>query len=261
MIEDYVERLEEDAAEITTKIERLYHDAEKTRKVSSSSPFTPSSRGSSKLIWSEPEGKTKALQNDLRGEYESWYARAEELVSSHFPQRLDEFQSTRREVKEYIKMNKNAKLDPERYVNRATDFFAEQRNVVKAIPGKVEAERLNLRRQISDTFSKEELQQARELLDEELFRASGVLSGIALENHLQLECDEVELDYKHDDGIARLAQILYEGGEISSTTLSNIETLGQIRNDCAHANQQEPNKHKVGKLIEDTEDYIRGRGI
>jgi hypothetical protein len=82
-----------------------------------------------------------------------------------------------------------------------------------------------------------------------------------LERHLQLESDEADLDYSHSDGISSLAQTLYEGDEINSTTLSNLETLGKIRNDCAHANPQQPEEHKVKKLIEDTEDYIRGRGI
>lgn len=262
VVESYVEQLEEDADQIVSKIERLYHEAEKGYELTRGNhPVGAAQRGDAKQVWEDPEGETRELQDDLRAEYESWYARAEELVSTHLPQRLDEFERRRTDVKEYIKLEKNAKFDPEKYVSSASDYFAEQRNVVKAIPGKVEAEKLSLRRQISDTFSKDEIQQARELLDEELIRAAGVLAGVALERYLQVECDEAELGYDHNDGIASLAQTLYEGDEINSTTLSNLETLGQIRNDCAHANQQEPNEHKVRKLIDDADDYIRGRGV
>lgn len=263
VIDRYVAQLEEDADQIVLQIDRLYHEAEKVLEVtrSNNNPIAASQRGDTKPVWKNPEGETKELQDELREEYESWYARAEELVSTHLPQRLDEFERRRTDIKEYIRLNKNAKLDCEQYVSSATDYFAEQRNIVKAIPGKVKAEKLNLRRQISDTFSKDEIQQARQLLDDELTRAAGVLAGVALERHLQMECDEEELEYDHDDAIASLAQTLYEAGEINNTSLGNIRTLSQIRNDCAHANQQEPNKHKVRKLIDDADDYIRGRGI
>jgi hypothetical protein len=261
-VEQYVDQLEEDADQIVAKIDRLYQEAEKGYEVNRDNhPVGAARRGDAKQVWEDPEGETKELQNNLREEYASWYARAEELVSTHLPQRLDEFERRRTDVKQYVKLEKNAKLDPEQYVNSASDYFAEQRNIVKAIQGKIEAEKLSLRRQISDTFSKDELQQARELLDEELIRAAGVLAGVGLERYLQLECDDAELGYDYNDGIASLAQTLYEADEINSTTLSNLETLGQIRNDCAHANQQAPNEHKVRKLIDDTDDYIRGRGV
>ncbi|WP_440767463.1 hypothetical protein [Natronorubrum sp. DTA7] len=260
--EKYIEQLDEDADKIVSKIDQLYNDAEKGHKVVGNSlPVGAADRGRTKPMWEDPKGKNKELQDNLKQEYESWYARAEELVSTHLPQRLDEFEKKRTKVKEYIRLDVNAKFKPERYVNSATEHFSEQRNLVKAIPGKIKAEKLSLRRQISDTFSKDELLQARELLDEGLARAAGVLAGVAIERHLQLECDESDLKYNHNDGIASLAQTLYEGDEIAKTTLSNLETLGQIRNDCAHANQQQPNKHKVRKLIDDTDDYIRGRGI
>jgi hypothetical protein len=262
VIERYVEQLEKDADRIASKIERLYHEAEKGYELTRSNhPVGAAQRGDAKQIWQDPEGETKNLQDELREEYESWFAQAEELVSTHLPQRTEEFERRRTDVKKYIKLEKNAKFDPERYVNGALDYFSEQRNILNAIPGKVEAEKLSLRQQISDTFSKDEIQQARELLDEELMRAAGVLAGVALERHLQMECDEADLGYDHNDGIASLAQTLYEADEINSTTLSSLETLGQIRNDCAHANQQEPNEHKVRKLIDDTNDYIRGRGV
>lgn len=261
-IEEYVKRLEKDADEIVEKIDELYHDAEKGHKVvGSSNPIGAAQRGKTKKIWQDPEGETKELRDQLRAEYEAWYAGAEELISKHLPSRLDDFERRRSAMKDYTRLNVNAKNDPEHYVENAADMFTEQQNIVKAIPSKVEVEKLSLRRQVADTFSKDELQQARKLLDEELTRGAGTLAGVALERHLQLECDEADLEYDYDDGIASLAQTLYGADEVNKTTLSNLETLGQIRNDCAHANPQEPNKHRVKKLIDDTDDYIRGRGI
>lgn len=261
-IELYVEQLEEDADEIVEMIDRLYHEAEKGHKlVRGNFPIGAASRGDTKRIWEDPEGETKELQDELRAAYESWYARAEELITKHLHTRLDDFERRRSQMKDYARLSVNANHDPEHYVNNAADMFAEQRNIVKAIPAKVEAEKLSLRRQVSDAFAQDDLLQARDLLDEELNRAAGVVAGVALERHLQTECDEAELEYDHKDGIASLAQTLYEAGEINSTTLSNLETLGQIRNDCAHANQEEPNEHKVKKIIDDTDDYVRGWGI
>lgn len=261
-IAEYVEQLEEDAELIVEKIDELYHSAERVTARDEFGVFELDREPVGiKKIWRDPQGETKKLQEQLKEEYEYWYARAEELVSTYLPQRLDEFERRRGDVKDYIRLNKNAKFGPERYVSSASGYFADQRNIVKAIPGKIEVEKLKLRRQISETFSMEELQQARELLDEDLIRAAGVLAGVALERHLQTECDGADLQYSHDDGIASLAQTLFSAGEINKTSLSNLETLGQIRNDCTHANPTEPNKHRVGKLIEDTDDYVRGRGI
>ena len=261
-IEEYVEQLEDDADEIVEKINELYHEAEKDHKViTNSNPILAGQRGDTKQIWKQPEGETKELREQLRAEYEEWYARAEALITEHLPSRLDDFERRRSQMKDYTRLNVTAKNDPEYYVKEATDMFAEQRNIVKAVPSKIEIEELSLRRQIADNFSKDELQQARQLLDEELTRGAGTLAGVALERHLQLECDEADLGYGYDDGIASLAQTLYEADEINKTTLSNLETLGQIRNDCAHANPQEPNIHRVRTLIDDTDDYVRGRGI
>ncbi|SMO81585.1 hypothetical protein SAMN06264867_11034 [Halorubrum cibi] len=72
---------------------------------------------------------------------------------------------------------------------------------------------------------------------------------------------DVKLEYNYDDGIRKLADTLYKSDVIEQTTLSSLKTLSSIRNDCAHANQTAPNEHKVKRLIEDTDDYIRGRGI
>jgi hypothetical protein len=164
-------------------------------------------------------------------------------------------------MKDYIRLNIHDKNDPDQYVNKAAYKFTEHRSIIKAIPSKIVVEKSNLRHQIADDFSKDVLQQARELLDEGLIRSAGTFAGVALARHLQLECDEGEVEYEYDDGISSLAHPLYETDEIRETTLSNLETLGQIRNDCAHANQTEPCEHRVRKFIDDTDDYIRGRGI
>ena len=262
VIQQYIEQLEEDADNIVEKIDQLYHQAEMGYKmVRSGLPIGAAQRGDAKKIWQDPEGEAKELQDEIKEDYEAWYARSEELIAKHLPRRLEEFQSHRSQMRSYIRLNVNAKNGPEHYANNAADTFGEQRLIVKSVPRKVEAEKLDLRRKISDSFSKDELLRSRELLDEGLTRASGVVAGVALERHLQMECDEADLGYDHDDGISTLSQTLYEADEIDKTTLKSLETLAGIRNDCAHANSQEPNEHKVRRLIDDTNDYVRGRGI
>lgn len=213
--------------------------------------------------WKTPSAEEKQLQREVLEYYQDWYASARVLVSEYHRRDLEEFDQLRETFKAYLTLNVPAPESTDEAYSSAHDAFAIQQGMLKAIPRKIEAERLKLKEHISKSVAKDEVQRARDLLDEGLTRASGVTAGVALERHLLTMCEESEseLDFQHDNGIASLAQTLYNAGEIEQTTLSSLETLGSIRNDCAHANSQEPNKHKVRRLIEDTDDYIRGRGL
>lgn len=276
VIQEYIDDLEETAEDIETLVEDFFGQVDKKLKRSGNQGSLPSHqankygkssfmRGNNNVSkrWATPEGPAKEKQRELLEKYERWYAKSEELVSQHFPRRLDQFEKYRSKFKKIIKLERTANRDSDEYVNMATNHFQEQQNVVKSIPGKIASKQLRLRRQITSEVATEELQQARELLDDGLSRASGVIAGVALERHLMTMCEqsEQEINYSHNDGISKLSNTLYESGEIDTTTKNRLESLGGMRNDCAHANRKEANEHKVRSLIEDTEDYVRGRGI
>ena len=128
---------------------------------------------------------------------------------------------------------------------------------MKSIPAKLDAEKLRTRKQISGKLSRDEIQQARQLFNNDFIRASGVVAAVALERHLLTMCDNLdEVDhYDPTHGISRLAQTLKDSGVIDKTVWNDLRALASIRETCAHA--EEPKREAVRRLINDTEEIIR----
>lgn len=209
-------------------------------------------------------GETKESQQEFLQEYERWFATGEELVKEYLPNRLEEFRNEHDLVVKLIKFQHSPDdLRLAETGERIADSINTQRRILDIVPAKIRARKHKLHESISKQVSKDEIEQARKLLDEGLVRASGVVAGVALERHLLTQCEQSDedLNVSHDDGIHVLSKNLYEAGEIDKTTFKRLDALGSVRNDCAHANQKEPNEHRIRNLIEDTDDYIRGRGL
>jgi hypothetical protein len=160
-------------------------------------------------------------------------------------------------------LNKDAQSDTQKVLNSQNANFDSQRSILQSIPSKIRVEELKVRRRVSEEVSQSELDTAKDLFDEGEIRASGVVAGVALERYLLMKCENAsaEINYNYTDGIAALAQKLYEADEIDSTPEKHLQHLADIRADCAHANEEDPDPDDVGRLLEDVEDYIRGRKI
>lgn len=63
------------------------------------------------------------------------------------------------------------------------------------------------------------------------------------------------------DGIDALAQKLFENDIIDKSPYQHLKHLSSVRADCAHANEEDPEEDDVERLLDDAEDYIRGRRI
>lgn len=250
-IEDFIEDLEDDAEVIESGIKEIYESAESGR-----------SGVGQRWEWKTDDETEKAIR-ETRRNYEQWYAACSQIIQQNVPNRFEEFQDHYGYIKERISLEGEAPLDVENAGKNLIDQFHQQRDILHTVPPTLEANHLSAHRQMSKRVAKDEITRSRELLAESLPRASGVVAGVALERHLLTKCEESDeiTNFSHDDGIGNLSNKLYNAGEIDKTTLNSLQTLSSIRADCAHANQEEPSPHKVRRLIEDTEDYIRGRGI
>jgi uncharacterized protein YpuA (DUF1002 family) len=78
-----------------------------------------------------------------------------------------------------------------------------------------------------------------------------------------MKCENAndEINHSYTDGISTLAQKLFKEDEIGSTPEKQLQHLADIRANCAHANEEDPEEEDVQRLIEDVEDYVRGRKI
>jgi len=130
--------------------------------------------------------------------------------------------------------------------------FNIQLNILLSIPYVLDSRELDLRKIIAADFIESELDKAEYLYKSKFERCAGVIAGVALERYLQVLCDKYKIEYKHNDTIEPLAQVLSTAGKIDSTELKNFIHLGGIRNDCAHPKDitEEDLRVRAKELIE-----------
>lgn len=254
-IQDYVDSLERDAEEIEKQANEFFKGVETKLIRSSTDAF---GQTKTRKRWRTPEGSTKEIQRELRSNYEIWCTKADNLVKQYLPQRLEKFRKYRSRIEDGIELNRpKASKGADEARTDFIDYFDVQRNMVKSIPAKIEAEEVGVRRRISKRIERDGIQQARKLLENDFIRASGVVASVSLERHLLTMCENSESvsDYEPNHGINRLSQTLYEAGEIDKTTWNDLKALASIRETCAHP--EEPNKPAVQRLIDESEDFIQ----
>jgi len=106
-------------------------------------------------------------------------------------------------------------------------------------------------------FHELEIKNARELLRINV-RASGVLCGVILENHLKqvVEDNNIKLSKKNNT-LSDYNDMLKSNNIITNTIFKKILYLSDIRNLCSHKKQQEPTKEQVIELIDGTDWCIK----
>lgn len=251
-IQEELERLNEDAEEIEELFTEFFNRI-----------GTHSSSATAFTFWDTPSDELEEIQREGLQKYEVWYNSATPLVNDYLPNRGDDFEEHYRDFKERLQLDKDAKKDTKKVLNSQNADFDSQRSILRSIPSKVRVEELKVRKRISKGVAQTELDRARELFRDGEIRVGGVLSGVALERYLLMLCENSseEIDYSYNDGISALTQKLFESDEIDETAEKHLQHLAGIRADCAHANEEDPDEEDVRRLIEDTEDYIRGRKI
>lgn len=257
-VESEIDRLEDDAEKIEDSYTEFFHRIGTHSANGPGDVVTVAGR-----FWDTPSDDLEELQRKSLQEYEVWYNSATPLVSEYLPNRLDDFEQHYKDFKERLQLEKKARSDTQKVLNAQNADFDSQRSILQSIPSKVRVEELKIRRQISEEVSQSELDTARDLFDDGEIRASGVIAGVALERYLLMKCRNAsqDINYSYNDGISALAQKLYEADEIDSTPQKHLQHLADIRADCAHANEENPDPNDVERLLKDAEDYIRGRKI
>jgi hypothetical protein len=200
---------------------------------------------------------TKVDELDQR--YELWYSQASTLVSEYIPERQTGFREAYSDIEELLHFDGMEYTKADRYCGILRRVISRQKNLLLSIPPKLETERLKVKKGLSEEIITEELYQAKTLWDDKNIRAAGVVAGVALERHLLTLCEvsDREIEYEHSDGIRSFAETLYNANEITQTTKGQLEHLADIRNDCAHANEEEPDERSVERLIEQAEELVR----
>ncbi|TKR28080.1 hypothetical protein [Natronomonas salsuginis] len=239
-VEEKIDRLVEEIEEINSTLYNLAQDSTSAKKIKTD-----------RIDW--------GIVDEVDEEYEIWYNQALTLVSEYMPEREGDFRRTYSDMDELLHFDGMEYTKADNYCGILRRVISKQKNILLSIPSKLETERLKVRKGISDEIITEELYQAKDLWDEGNVRAAGVIAGIALERHLLTLCNvsERDLKYEYSDGIRSLAETLSDAGEITNAKRSQLGYLADIRNNCAHANEEEPDKREVERLIKQAEDLVR----
>ena len=249
---------------IESEIGRLVEKAEEIEEAYSEFFENVSSRTSTgRYLWNTPPEEAENLQREALRKYERWYTSASTLVSEYLPQREKEFEQHHEGFKERLNLEKRAKKDVREVLQAQNREFDSLRSILRSVPERVRLRELEVRRQISRNVAQTEIDKARDLFDDGEIRASGVVAGVALERYLLMRCENAdeEIEYDYMDGIDALAQKLFENDIIDKSPYQHLKHLSSVRADCAHANEEDPEEDDVERLLDDAEDYIRGRRI
>lgn len=206
--------------------------------------------------------KEHEAQYDILEEYEGWHSQGRFLVSAYLPNRESEFENLHDNFRKALMCEVDID-NAGSYQRKLLGPIKSQKAILQSIPDKVEIEELKARKQISEKITIDEIQRAKTLIEESHVRPAGVVAGVALERHLLTLCEtsDQDLDFGYMDGIASLAKTLSNAGEIDDNKERQLEYLGGIRNDCSHANKEEPNKAEVERLIDQSQEFIQENHI
>lgn len=207
---------------------------------------------------------SKEKRINFKPYYEIWYSEAFQVVKQLLPDRLKDFESC-------YKDNKRKQVNFLTYsvydavIGLVTSQYGEEKcNPGNAVP-KLGCQ-INILRSVQKQFDSllfhisdvvqydlfdSELEGAKELNKKGFCRASGAITGVVLEKHLQKICENHNLkSAKRNPTINDYNELLKQGNVIEIKDWRFIQHLADIRNLCDHNRTQEPGKSDIDDLIE-----------
>ena len=207
-------------------------------------------------------------------EYESWYTKAREAISTILPSRLSDFETkyhvpTSKRRNDYggytisdalrnIACNQLRGNSVVSVAEQATHtLIRSQRSLLKAALDSVDSSLISMRQALEYNLLRDELIAANQLASSKQLRAAGVLAGIALEKHLKSLCEiHKVVPEKKRPSLGDFNDALKSGGFYDTPTWRLVTRLADIRNYCAHPKEREPTEGEVSDLISGAEKVL-----
>lgn len=218
------------------------------------------------------ENKKRLSKVPFSINYESWYSESLRLIKQLLPERLEDF-------KRLYKDEKRKKIDFESY--GVSDYliglalndgwghdevspkwcfkkFGSQFNILRSLERRFESSLFEIRTIVQADLFDSEVESAKELCKHGFYRAAGSLAGVVLEKHLKQVAENHTLTTKKKTpGINDYNQLLKDNNVIDVPMWRYIQRLGDIRNICDHAKEEEPTKEQVMDLIDGTDKVLK----
>lgn len=232
------------------------------------------------LLQSKPEEFKKVdkkiyeqLKNEsFKDKYHSWYNESICLIKQLMPDRVEDF-------KAFYKLEKRKELSYETYTISdyliglvrkgafgdyivSTDSvifkFEQQLDIVKSLKNRFDSSLYEISQLMQADLFDSEILVARELLKKGFVRAAGAITGVILEKHLSVVCQNHDIvSRKKNPSINDFNQLLKDNDVIETPTWRNIQFLGDLRNLCDHGKEREPKKEEIEDLIDGTSKIMK----
>ena len=208
----------------------------------------------------------------FKKKYNSWYNESLCLIRQLMPERLADFIS-------YYKLEKRKSIDYETYtvsdylvglvVNDAwgvvqvdtkavVSKYEQQLNIVNSLKDRFDSSLYEIRQLLQADLFDSEISVARELLKKGFVRAAGAVTGVVLEKHLSVVCQNHDIvSRKKNPSINDYNQLLKDNDVVDTPTWRNIQFLGDLRNLCDHGKEREPKKEEIEDLIDGTSKIMK----
>jgi uncharacterized protein (UPF0332 family) len=218
--------------------------------------------------------KVAEKMGDFKKEYHTWYAKAQRVVSTLAPERLEEFNA-------YYTGNKSVKAvkdfsyltagithylqgiittgygEEKNYFGKFTSGLQQQMNILGAMSANLEDVLFNLQSEIQYGIFKSELDVAKELKKHKQFRPSGAVAGVVIEGHLKAVLAKRDITSKKKNPcMSDYNDELKEHKVIDIAMWRLIQRCGDIRNYCVHPKEREPTVDEVEDIIRAAEKIL-----
>lgn len=231
------------------------------------------------LVQSHPERFSKDEKKQVekfksesfKDNYHAWYNESLCLIKQLMPERLND-------LKSYYRLEKRKAIDYETYTvsdylvglvvrdgwgtvvdtDAVVSKFKQQLAIVKSLKERFNSSLYDIKQLLQADMFDSEISAARELLSKGFLRAAGAVSGVVLEKHLSIVCQNHGLVAKKKaPSINDLNQSLKDNDIIDVPLWRNIQYLGDLRNLCDHGKDREPTKDEIEDLINGTSKVMK----
>ncbi len=215
----------------------------------------------------------KQLKNEsFKDKYHSWYNESICLIKQLMPDRVEDF-------KAFYKLEKRKVLSHETYTvsdyliglvrkgafgdyivstDSVISKFEQQLDIVKSLKNRFDSSLYEISQLLQADLFDSEILVARELLKKGFVRAAGAITGVILEKHLSVVCQNHDIvSRKKNPSINDFNQLLKDNDVIETSTWRNIQFLGDLRNLCDHGKEREPKKEEIEDLIDGTSKIMK----
>ncbi len=201
-----------------------------------------------------------AKVDNPHGDYYNWYDKACRLVRRCLPERLENFESLYNDyIQVWLMKSKDSQVENNAF-SLFESGFRTQRRIIESIAKNFDNPLFNLERDIHHEIYKSEMDIAKDIQAKGHLKIAGAVAGVIIEAHLKTLVAKKDLPTPTQNNrrptMDDYNNALRKDNTYDIATWRLIQRCGDIRNDCAHSNQDKPTPIETNDIIRAAEQII-----